>query len=489
MSSSRFGPSPARLFPGAVFACLLATLLVPPALAAPPVRGDADPLPDLVRRIERYLRRNEVDGVTMDWRYEVSPSEEIRQTVVCQVLAYAEIQRLKPSGRVRKDLVEHADFMLGRLADIRSHSPFDGMLAYALWSAFETTGEDRFRAAALEVSAEMRAIPTEFCVLNGGLMVAMGTAKEWQLTGNAEAREKTRDIVAGLLPYHNEDGSFPHWCHGSRDIHYTGWMAMELIHIARLVDDPLIPPMLERMTAFLEERVGPDGRSSYEAPCPWSPTDCTIHYYSRASGCSIDYDTRGWTVEPAYTALVFDHARSPEYGPVIRFLDSLEEGGTLADLYGWWPPPSDPEYPWTIADTSVVNMSVIFWALTTALTERERRGDVVDLRLDETVEPAAFSDPPPGERPLEGLVVGPNPVRGACLFRFALGRPGPASLDVFDARGRRVRTLARGDREAGAHAVTWDGRDDAGRPVAGGLYFARLAAPGLAAERRLVVAR
>src|SRR5262245_26590533 len=176
-----------------------------PAAAAPP--SVEDPLPGILRRIERYLRKNEVDGVTMDWRYAVSPSEEIRQTVVCQVLAYAELERLRPSKRLRREIVEHADFMLGRLADIRSHSPFDGMLAFALWSAFEASGEERFRLAALEVSAEMRAIPTEQCVLNGGLMVAMGTAKEWELTGNAEALAKTHAIVAGLAPYQNEDGS------------------------------------------------------------------------------------------------------------------------------------------------------------------------------------------------------------------------------------------------------------------------------------------
>ena len=33
-----------------------------------------------------------------------------------------------------------------------------------------------------------------------------------------------------------------------------------------------------------------------------------------------------------------------------------------------------------------------------------------------------------------------------------------------------------GDRPAGAHEVAWDGRDDAGRAVAGGVYAVRLRA-------------
>jgi hypothetical protein len=37
--------------------------------------------------------------------------------------------------------------------------------------------------------------------------------------------------------------------------------------------------------------------------------------------------------------------------------------------------------------------------------------------------------------------------------------------------------------------VTWDGRDDAGRPVAAGAYFYRLEAQGMAATKRLVLVR
>ena len=68
--------------------------------------------------------------------------------------------------------------------------------------------------------------------------------------------------------------------------------------------------------------------------------------------------------------LLFDHQRSPRYAPTLGFLLSLERGGTFPDLYGYHPPPTDPEYPWTSADTSVVNTSIIYWALATAMAER-----------------------------------------------------------------------------------------------------------------------
>jgi hypothetical protein len=433
-----------------------------------------DPLAPMVRRIDHYLQEFQVDGVTMDWRYSVIPSEEIRQTVVCQLLAYIELSRLDPRTRLRVEIVQHADFLLGRLDEVRSFTPFDGMLAYSLLGAYEITHEQRFLDAGSQMMNDLLAIPTSQCVLNGGLMVAMATAEYRRLTGDARAEQKTHDIVAQLVRYQNADGSFPHWCWGSRDIHYTAWMAMELIHIGRLMEDSHLEPFLSTMSTFLEGRIAPDGRANYEEPCPGVP-NCMLYYYSRATGCDYDLDSRGWTVEPAYCGLLFDRQGSPKYQPVMTFLDSLEDGGTLADLYGYWPPPSDPEYPWTIADTSVVNMSVILWVLSTAVAGRVERGVPVDLVLDDLIDTTFVTPPaPPVVYETRPLAVEPNPAPGGCVLRFSLAAPRRGSLTVFDASGRKVRTLESGGLARGVHAPRWDGRDDAGRTAPEGIYFAHL---------------
>lgn len=68
----------------------------------------------------------------------------------------------------------------------------------------------------------------------------------------------------------------------------------------------------------------------------------------------------------------------------------------------------------------------------------------------------------------------------------ATGRA-PLSLRVYDARGRRVATLLDGAAlPAGRRTATWDGRDDRGRPVAGGAYLLRLESGGSAVSRRVV---
>jgi hypothetical protein len=83
----------------------------------------------------------------------------------------------------------------------------------------------------------------------------------------------------------------------------------------------------------------------------------------------------------------------------------------------------------------------------------------------------------------------PNPARGSTVLRFALPREAVVRLAIYDLSGRRVRTLAEGAQPAGERAVSWDVRDDAGRPLGAGLYFARFEAEGRAFTQRIVAVR
>jgi hypothetical protein len=87
------------------------------------------------------------------------------------------------------------------------------------------------------------------------------------------------------------------------------------------------------------------------------------------------------------------------------------------------------------------------------------------------------------------LACEPNPLAGAAAIRFDLARPAAVDLAVFDTGGRCVRRLIQGVRPAGPQATAWDGRDDAGRRVAGGIYYLRLATPGARESRSVVVVR
>jgi flagellar hook capping protein FlgD len=83
----------------------------------------------------------------------------------------------------------------------------------------------------------------------------------------------------------------------------------------------------------------------------------------------------------------------------------------------------------------------------------------------------------------------PNPAGAIAAIDYLLPREGPIDLEVFDAGGRRLRTLATGTTGAGAHRGAWDLRDDRGRRVTPGLYLVRLRTQGATLTRKLVVAR
>lgn len=70
----------------------------------------------------------------------------------------------------------------------------------------------------------------------------------------------------------------------------------------------------------------------------------------------------------------------------------------------------------------------------------------------------------------------PNPMRGWSVIEFEIAREdeGPVVLTVYDVAGRAVRRLVDEPRSPGAYQVTWDGRDDAGAQVQGGIYFYQL---------------
>ncbi len=70
----------------------------------------------------------------------------------------------------------------------------------------------------------------------------------------------------------------------------------------------------------------------------------------------------------------------------------------------------------------------------------------------------------------------PNPFNPRTELRFALDAEGSVGLEIYDARGRRVAHFAPAVYGAGDHAVTWNGADDSGRPVASGVYRVRMTA-------------
>lgn len=87
------------------------------------------------------------------------------------------------------------------------------------------------------------------------------------------------------------------------------------------------------------------------------------------------------------------------------------------------------------------------------------------------------------------LQVAPNPFNPQTAVNFNLPADGRITIDVYDAAGRKVRRLSDSIRTAGQHSVQWNGRDDAGRSMASGLYLIRAASSEHVATARAVLVR
>ncbi len=72
----------------------------------------------------------------------------------------------------------------------------------------------------------------------------------------------------------------------------------------------------------------------------------------------------------------------------------------------------------------------------------------------------------------------PNPFNPQTVIRYRLPRRGTATVRIYDARGRLVRSLDGGEQAAGVYQVRWQGRDDRGEALASGVYFAALVLDG-----------
>ncbi len=68
----------------------------------------------------------------------------------------------------------------------------------------------------------------------------------------------------------------------------------------------------------------------------------------------------------------------------------------------------------------------------------------------------------------------PNPFNPSTRIPMTLARDGFVTLEIFDAAGRRIRTLHQGRLAAGRHDVHWNGRDSGGSAVPSGVYLAQL---------------
>ena len=198
------------------------------------------------------------------------------------------------------------------------------------------------------------------------------------------------------------------------------------------------------------------------------------------------------------------------YGNISRFDASFSEGEVTSHAFRWLPDrvecrswrggPFDeapanmihewtytgphiprPELPrvhinlWRCCDTPASNQEVVIDAFTFV------SGDETGI--------AGPTDDGTGSSRVRLDLARPNPFNPVTAIGYALKDGGRADLAVYNAAGRRVRTLVDGFVPAGEHEVTWNGQDENGERVASGVYFYRLRVGESETTRRMVLVK
>jgi hypothetical protein len=84
----------------------------------------------------------------------------------------------------------------------------------------------------------------------------------------------------------------------------------------------------------------------------------------------------------------------------------------------------------------------------------------------------------------------PNPFVSGTMITFRLPATMPVTVAIYDASGKRVRTLISSDvRPAGVNSLSWDGKNEAGDPASTGSYFCRLEGRDLTTTTKMVLLR
>ncbi|MCL1827517.1 MAG: T9SS type A sorting domain-containing protein [Candidatus Cloacimonetes bacterium] len=81
----------------------------------------------------------------------------------------------------------------------------------------------------------------------------------------------------------------------------------------------------------------------------------------------------------------------------------------------------------------------------------------------------------------------PNPFNPSTTIKYSLKTAGSVSLDIYNIKGQKVKTLVEEFQNAGLHNVSWNGSDNSGKPISSGVYFYQLKTEDFSSVKKLIL--
>lgn len=81
----------------------------------------------------------------------------------------------------------------------------------------------------------------------------------------------------------------------------------------------------------------------------------------------------------------------------------------------------------------------------------------------------------------------PNPFRTNTTINYSIKEPTNTSIEIYNTKGQKVRTLVSEFAKSGLHSVVWDGTDYNGNKVSNGIYYFKMKSGYYTSTRKLVL--
>jgi hypothetical protein len=81
----------------------------------------------------------------------------------------------------------------------------------------------------------------------------------------------------------------------------------------------------------------------------------------------------------------------------------------------------------------------------------------------------------------------PNPFNPVTFVNFSLAKEAAVSVDVYNIKGQKVKTLVNDIMSAGIHKIEWNGKDDSGKNVASGIYFSKMRSGRYTSTKKMIL--
>jgi len=81
----------------------------------------------------------------------------------------------------------------------------------------------------------------------------------------------------------------------------------------------------------------------------------------------------------------------------------------------------------------------------------------------------------------------PNPFNPKTIISFSLAEAGNVSLEIYNVKGQKVKTLINKEFELGQHQISWDGTDDDGKLVSSGVYCYKMKCGDYTSAKKMIL--